>query len=155
MLDVIAPLVVPTTTRSVLISLDGLGGLRRPETGRSELETAHLPNLSLLAAEAACGLIRHVAPGITPGSGPGHLGLFGYDPLHYQVGRGVLEALGIEFDLRAGDVAARGNFCTIAGAGKITDRRAGRVATEVNLKRPERLRRPRLPGLAPFGDLVR
>src|SRR5437016_12044563 len=107
MLDVIAPLVVPNTTKIVLISLDGLGGLPRPETGRSELETAHLPNLSLLAAEAACGLIRHVAPGITPGSGPGHLGLFGYDPLRYQVGRGVLEALGIEFDLRPGDVAAR------------------------------------------------
>src|SRR5205823_2877257 len=94
--------VVPNTTKIVLVSLDGLGGLPRPETGRSELETAHLPNLSQLATEAACGLIRHVAPGITPGSGPGHLGLFGYDPLHYQVGRGVLEALGIEFDLPAG-----------------------------------------------------
>src|SRR5207245_2635648 len=78
-------LVVPNTTKIVLVSLDGLGGLPRPETGRSELETAHLPNLSQLATEAACGLIRHVAPGITPGSGPGHLGLFGYDPLHYQV----------------------------------------------------------------------
>src|SRR5216117_3525380 len=77
MLDVIAPLVISNTTKIVLISLDGLGGLPRPETGRSELETAHLPNLSQLATEAACGLIRHVAPGITPGSGPGHLGLFG------------------------------------------------------------------------------
>src|SRR6266850_732967 len=105
MLDVIAPLVISNTTKIVLVSLDGLGGLPRPETGRSELETAHLPNLSQLATEAACGLIRHVAPGITPGSGPGHLGLFGYDPLHYQVGRGVLEGLGIEFDLRAGDGA--------------------------------------------------
>src|SRR2546427_12111516 len=134
MLDVIAPLVISNTTKIVLVSLDGLGGLPRPETGRSELETAHLPNLSQLATEAACGLIRHVAPGITPGSGPGHLGLFGYDPLLYQVGRGVLEALGIEFDLRAGDVAARGNFCTVDGMGRITDRRAGRIATEVSVR---------------------
>src|SRR5437667_71488 len=81
MLDLIAPLVVSNTTKIVLVSLDGLGGLPRPETGRSELETARLPNLSQLATEAACGLIRHVAPGITPGSGPGHLGLFGYDPV--------------------------------------------------------------------------
>jgi len=150
MLDVIAPLVISNTTKIVLVSLDGLGGLPRPETGRSELETARLPNLSALAAEAACGLIRHVAPGITPGSGPGHLGLFGYDPLHYQVGRGVLEALGIEFDLRAGDIAARGNFCTIDRAGRITDRRAGRIATEVNVRLTERLRRIRLPGVEVF-----
>ena len=155
MLDVIAPLVVQNTTKIVLISLDGLGGLPRPETGRSELETAHLPNLAQLATEAACGLIRHVAPGITPGSGPGHLGLFGYDPLQFQVGRGVLEALGIEFDLRAGDVAARGNFCTIDGAGRITDRRAGRLATEINLKLTERLRKIRLPGVEVFVETVK
>ena len=155
MLDVIAPLVIQNTTKIVLVSLDGLGGLPRLETGRSELETAHLPNLSQLATEAACGLIRHVAPGITPGSGPGHLGLFGYDPLHYQVGRGVLEALGIEFDLRAGDVAARGNFCTIDGAGRITDRRAGRLATEINLRLTERLRKIRLPGVEAFVETVK
>jgi 2,3-bisphosphoglycerate-independent phosphoglycerate mutase len=155
MLDVIAPLVVRNTTKIVLVSLDGLGGLPRPETGRSELETAHLPNLSQLATEAACGLIRHVAPGITPGSGPGHLGLFGYDPLRYQVGRGVLEALGIEFDLRAGDVAARGNFCTIDDAGRITDRRAGRLATEINLRLTERLRKIRLPGVEVFVESVK
>jgi 2,3-bisphosphoglycerate-independent phosphoglycerate mutase len=150
MLDVIAPLVISNTTKIVLVSLDGLGGLPRPETGRSELETARLPNLSQLATEAACGLIRHVAPGITPGSGPGHLGLFGYDPLQYQVGRGVLEALGIEFELRAGDVAARGNFCTVDGVGRITDRRAGRIATELNLRLTERLRRIKLPGVEVF-----
>ena len=150
MLDVIAPLVVSNTTKIVLVSLDGLGGLPRPETGRSEMETARLPNLSQLASEAACGLIRHVAPGITPGSGPGHLGLFGYDPLQYQVGRGVLEALGIEFDLRAGDVAARGNFCTVDGAGRITDRRAGRISTDVSVRLTERLRRIRLPGVEVF-----
>src|ERR687891_2525796 len=102
MLELLAPLVVTNDSKIVLLSLDGLGGLPRPETGRSELETARLPNLTALATVAGCGLLRHVAPGITPGSGPGHLGLFGYDPLAYQVGRGVLEALGIEFDLRAG-----------------------------------------------------
>src|SRR5262245_33020823 len=138
MLDLIRSLVISGESKIVFLSSDGLGGLPRPETGRSELETARLPHLSRLATEAACGLIRHVAPGITPGSGPGHLGLFGYDPLHYQVGRGVLEALGIDFELGAGDVAARGNFCTVDSAGKITDRRAGRLATEINLKLTER-----------------
>ena len=147
MLDLIAPLVVPGETKIALLSLDGLGGLARPDTGRSELETARLPNLSRLASHSACGLIRHVAPGITPGSGPGHLGLFGYDPLRYQVGRGVLEALGIEFDLRAGDVAARGNFCTVDAQGLITDRRAGRISTEVCIRLTERLRTIRLPGV--------
>ena len=147
MLDLIRPLVVGNTTKIVLLSLDGLGGLPRPETGRSELETARVPNLSTLAAEAACGLLRHVAPGITPGSGPGHLGLFGYDPLAYQVGRGVLEALGIEFDLRAGDVAARGNFCTVDAQGRITDRRAGRIPTDVCVRLTDRLRTIRLPGV--------
>src|SRR5499433_4148437 len=134
------------TTKIVLCSLDGLGGLPRPATGKSELETARLPNLHALAARSACGLIRHVGPGVTPGSGPGHLGLFGYDPLRYPVGRGVLEALGIEFDLRPGDVAARGNFCTVDAAGRITDRRAGRISTEVNIGLTERLRRIKLPG---------
>jgi 2,3-bisphosphoglycerate-independent phosphoglycerate mutase len=147
MLDLIRSLVIENTTKIVLLSLDGLGGLPRSETGRSELETARLPNLSALATASACGLLRHVAPGITPGSGPGHLGLFGYDPLGFQVGRGVLEALGIEFDLRAGDVAARGNFCTVDGAGLITDRRAGRIATDVNVRLTERLRSIRLPGV--------
>src|SRR5437867_5833219 len=147
MLDLIRSLAIPNTTKIVLLSRDGLGGLPRPETGRSELETARLPNLSALATEAACGLLRHVAPGVTPGSGPGHLGLFGYDPLAYQVGRGVLEALGIEFDLRAGDVAARGNFRTVDAQGRITDRRAGRIPTEVCVKLTDRLRSIRLPGV--------
>src|SRR4029450_13976607 len=112
----------PSSAQIVLMSLDGLGGLPRPETGKSELETARIPNLSALASEAACGLLRHVAPGITPASGPGPLGLFAYEPLQYQVGRGVLESLGIEFDLRPGDVAARGNFCSVDAHGRITDR---------------------------------
>jgi 2,3-bisphosphoglycerate-independent phosphoglycerate mutase len=146
-LDLIRPLVVDNDTKIVLLSLDGLGGLPRPETGRSELETARVPNLTRLASEAACGLVRHVAPGITPGSGPGHLGLFGYDALRFQVGRGVLEALGIEFDLRAGDVAARGNFCTVDAHGLITDRRAGRISTDVCVRLTDRLRTIRVPGV--------
>jgi 2,3-bisphosphoglycerate-independent phosphoglycerate mutase len=155
MLDVIRSLVVSNTTKIVMLSLDGLGGLPRPDTGRSELETARLPNLEALASEAACGLLRHVGPGITPGSGPGHLGLFGYEPLAYQVGRGVLEALGIEFDLRPGDVAARGNFCTVDADGRITDRRAGRIATEICVRLTERLRTIRLPGVELFVEPVK
>jgi 2,3-bisphosphoglycerate-independent phosphoglycerate mutase len=136
----------PNTTKIVLCSLDGLGGLPRPATGKSELETARLPNLHGLAARSACGLLRHVGPGITPGSGPGHLGLFGYDPLQHPVGRGVLEALGIDFHLKPGDVAARGNFCTVDGEGRITDRRAGRIATDLCIKLCDRLRAIRVDG---------
>src|SRR2546425_184135 len=145
MLALLTGLVVSNTTKIVLLSLDGLAGLPRLKTGKSEMETASLPNLDALATEAACGLLRHVAPGITPGSGPGHLGLFGYDPLRFPVGRGVLEALGIDFDLRPGDVAARGNFCTVDGRGLITDRRAGRISTERCIELVDRLRRIRLP----------
>jgi 2,3-bisphosphoglycerate-independent phosphoglycerate mutase len=155
MLDFIAPLVVESTTKIVLMSLDGLAGLPHPDTGRSEMETAAMPNLHALAARSACGLIRHVAPGITPGSGPGHLGLFGYDPIQYQVGRGVLEALGIEFDLRPGDVAARGNFCSVDEHGLITDRRAGRIATEASARLVDRLRTIRLPGVEIFVEPVK
>lgn len=146
-LDLIHSLVVPGTTKIVLLSSDGLGGFPDRATGLSELETARIPNLDALARRGACGLLRHVAPGITPGSGPGHLGLFGYEPLRYPVGRGVLEALGIDFDLRQGDVAARGNFCTIDAAGRITDRRAGRISTERSTALVERLRRIRVPGV--------
>jgi 2,3-bisphosphoglycerate-independent phosphoglycerate mutase len=155
MLDVIAPLVVENSTKIVLLSLDGLGGLPHPDTGKSELETARLPNLDALATRAACGLIRHVAPGITPGSGPGHLGLFGYDPLFYQVGRGVLEAMGIEFDLRPGDVAARGNFCSVDDRGLITDRRAGRISTDLCIRLTDTLRAITVPGVQLFVEPVK
>ena len=139
-LGLLRSLAQPGTAKIILCSLDGLGGLPRPGTGKSELETARIPNLHALASRSACGLLRHVGPGITPGSGPGHLGLFGYDPLQHPVGRGVLEALGIDFHLKPGDVAARGNFCSVDGEGRITDRRAGRISTELCVKLCEKLR---------------
>jgi len=130
-LDQIRELARPTPSRIVLLVIDGLGGLPHIETGRTELESANTPNLDRLAREGICGMIDPVSPGITPGSAPGHLALFGYDPLQFSVGRGVLEALGIDFELKAGDVAARGNFCTIDEGGLISDRRAGRIPTEM------------------------
>jgi len=155
-LDLLTELVIPNDTKIVLLSLDGLGGLPHPDTGKSELETARIPYLTTLATRAACGLVRHVAPGITPGSGPGHLGLFGYDPLFYRVGRGVLEALGIDFELQPGDIAARGNFCTVDARGLISDRRAGRIASEVCIRLTERLRKDiGLPGVELFVEPVK
>jgi 2,3-bisphosphoglycerate-independent phosphoglycerate mutase len=114
----------------VLLVIDGLGGLPHPKTAKTELETANTPNLDRLAAGSTCGLIDPVGPGITPGSTPGHLALFGYDPVKYNIGRGVVAALGIDFDLQSDDIAARGNFCTVDNSGLLTDRRAGRIPTE-------------------------
>jgi 2,3-bisphosphoglycerate-independent phosphoglycerate mutase len=131
-LELMKELVIPTPTKIVLLVMDGLGGLPRPETGKTELETAATPNLDRLAAKSTCGLTDPVSPGVTPGSAPAHLALFGYDPLTFNVGRGVLEAMGIDFDLQPQDVAARGNFCTVDKAGLITDRRAGRISTATN-----------------------
>ncbi|MBI4233657.1 MAG: 2,3-bisphosphoglycerate-independent phosphoglycerate mutase [Chloroflexi bacterium] len=120
----------PSLSRIVMLVVDGLGGLPHPDTRRSELETAHLPNLNRLAQESASGLTVPVLPGVAPGSGPGHLALFGYDPVKYLIGRGVLEALGIGLEMQPGDVAARGNFCTVDGDGRVIDRRAGRIPSE-------------------------
>lgn len=129
-LELIKEIAHSSPTRIILLVIDGLGGLPHPETGRTELETAHTPNLDKLAAGGICGLSDPVSRGITPGSAPGHLALFGYEPLSFNIGRGVLEAVGIDFDLQAGDEAARGNFCSVDKAGLITDRRAGRISTE-------------------------
>ena len=136
-----------TPSKMVLLVADGLGGLAHPDTGKSELETAHTPNLDALAQKSACGLTTPVLPGVAPGSGPGHLALFGYDPLKHQIGRGALEALGIEVELAPGDVAARGNFCTVDGDGLLTDRRAGRIPTDLSAPICDRLDRIEIPGV--------
>ncbi len=148
-------LVVPAQTKIVLIVMDGLGGLPIEAGGKTELESAQKPNLDALAAQSALGLADPVAPGITPGSGPGHLGIFGYDPLRYEIGRGVLEALGIDFDLGPDDVAARGNFCSVDANGNLTDRRAGRIATELNVELVNLLRTIKLDGVQVFVETVK
>src|SRR5580693_6248349 len=125
-------LTLPAGAKLALVVLDGLGDLATREQGYvTPLEAASTPNLDAVAKDSAQGRMIPVAPGITPGSGPGHLGLFGYDPLEFQVGRGVIEALGLGLELKAGDVAARANFCTLDAKGIVTDRRAGRIETEV------------------------
>jgi 2,3-bisphosphoglycerate-independent phosphoglycerate mutase len=154
-LDLIRKLTVASDTKIVLAVVDGLGGLPHAETGRSELDAAETTHLDRLASESACGLTMPVGYGITPGSGPGHLALFGYDPLRYLAGRGVLEALGIDFDLQPQDVAARGNFCTLDEQGRIVDRRAGRLGTEQNAALCEKLRQIELPGVQLFVEPVR
>src|SRR5919199_4775537 len=111
------PLAVPNSTKIVLLVMDGLGGLPREPGGKTELESADCPNLNALAARSALGLADPVGSGVTAGSGAGHLALFGYDPLVYEIGRGVLEALGIDFDLGPNDLAARGNFATVDAQG--------------------------------------
>ncbi len=119
-------------SKIVLLVIDGVGGLPHLETGKTELESARKPNLNRIARDSLCGLIDPVGPGITPGSAPGHLAIFGYDPVEYNIGRGVVEAVGIDLELKPDDIAARGNFCTIDDKGIITDRRAGRISTEKN-----------------------
>jgi 2,3-bisphosphoglycerate-independent phosphoglycerate mutase len=155
MLDLIKPLAIRNSSKIVLAIADGLGGLPLERGGPTELEAAATPHLDALVADNVCGLSIPVLPGITPGSGPGHLGLFGYDPLQHQIGRGVLEALGIDFELRASDVAARGNFCTVDAEGVITDRRAGRISSDAARELVVKLQAIRLPGVELFVEHVR
>ncbi len=149
-LDLVRELAETNTSKIVLLVADGLGGLPREPGGLTELETAATPNLDRLAVGGTSGLSVPVLPGITPGSGPGHLGLFGYDPLEFRIGRGALEATGIGFDLGPDDVAARGNFCTLDSAGLITDRRAGRIPSEESFRVVERLAAVAIPGVETF-----
>ncbi len=129
-LELMKELSRPSESKIILFTIDGLGGLPDPTTGKSELEMANLPNLDALAARGICGMVDPIGCGITPGSAPGHLALFGYDPVSCNIGRGVLEAIGIDINLKPGEVAARGNFCTLDENGKVADRRAGRISTE-------------------------
>ena len=148
-------LIEPAKTKIVLLVMDGLGGLPMQTGGQTELETAQTPNLDQLASEGITGLHQPIAVGITPGSGPSHLALFGYDPLQYQVGRGVLSGLGIGFDLQPNDVAARGNFCTLDDDGLVEDRRAGRIPSEKNKELCDLLRQIELPGVEVFVQTVK
>lgn len=135
------------TTKMVLLIMDGLGGLASGIGGLTELETAQTPNLDALARTGMVGLMHPIVMGITPGSGPGHLGLFGYDPVKFLIGRGVLEAVGIGEKLTDKDVAARGNFCTVDENGVITDRRAGRISTQECARMVDIIRDISLPGI--------
>ncbi|TWT77488.1 cofactor-independent phosphoglycerate mutase [Posidoniimonas polymericola] len=135
----IKPLLQKNDSKIVMYVGDGLGGLPQQPGGKTELEAASTPNLDKLAAEGVSGSSIPVAPGISPGSGPGHLGLFGFDPVEYLIGRGALEATGIGFELKEGDVAIRANFCTLDADGNIADRRAGRIPSEESFKVVEKL----------------
>ena len=148
--ELIRELAEKNGSKIVMLVADGLGGLPLEPHGKTELETASTPNLDRLASRGTSGLSVPVLPGITPGSGPGHLGLFGYDPLAFKIGRGALEATGIGFELGPHDVAARGNFCTLDSAGLISDRRAGRIPSEESFKVVERLQSVKIPGVETF-----
>ncbi len=146
---------VKNDSKIVMLVADGLGGLPLTPGGKTELETAKKPNLDALAKIGVQGASLPVCPGIAPGSGPGHLGLFGYDPVKYLIGRGALEATGIGFQMQPGDVAARGNFCTLDSSGKITDRRAGRIPSDESAPLAIRLREAKVAGYEIFVEPVK
>ena len=154
-LKLINEMAVDNGSKIVLLVMDGLGGLPLEPGGPTELEAAHTPNMDALTARSTLGLSEVVAPAFSPGSGPGHIALFGYDPFEYLIGRGVLEALGIGFKLTHQDVAIRANFCTVDQDGRITDRRAGRISTEECAKRVEILRQIQIPGVEIFVEPVK
>ncbi len=142
-------------SKIVMLVADGLGGLPVEPGGPTELEAARTPNLDALARRGVQGSMNPIAPGITPGSGPGHLGLFGYDPVKYLIGRGALEATGVGFELGPNDVAIRCNFCSLDAEGKITDRRAGRIPTEQSAPLAIKLREISIPGVELFVEPVK
>ncbi len=148
--EVIKKLSIENDSKIVLLVIDGLGGLPLPKSGKTELETASTTHLDALAAQSICGLMDPISPGITPGSGPAHLALFGYPPLKYEVGRGVLAALGIGFPLQESDVAARINFATKNQEGLIIDRRAGRLSSDKGAELCKILDKIKLPGIEIF-----
>ncbi|MDR1485782.1 MAG: 2,3-bisphosphoglycerate-independent phosphoglycerate mutase [Planctomycetaceae bacterium] len=151
----ISDLKEPGEGKIVLLVSDGIGGLPLQAGGLTELEAADTPNLDALAKIGVQGLSTPIKPGITPGSGPGHLGLFGYDPLEFVIGRGALEAAGIGFEMRDGDVAIRGNFCTTDSNGNITDRRAGRIPSDESAKVVDKLRAIKIDGIEIFVEPVK
>ena len=153
--DLIKNLQETNDGKIVMLVSDGIGGLPMKPGGLTELETAKTPNLDALAKVGVQGLSTPIKPGITPGSGPGHLGLFGYDPLKYIIGRGALEAAGIGFVMTDKDVAIRCNFCTTDASGNITDRRAGRIASEESAKVVETLKAIKIPGVEIFVEPVK
>ncbi|MBL8856515.1 MAG: 2,3-bisphosphoglycerate-independent phosphoglycerate mutase [Planctomycetaceae bacterium] len=153
--DLMRDLHVKNDSKIVMLVADGLGGLPMQPGGKTELEAANTPHLDALVADGVCGLSIPVLPGIAPGSGPGHLGLFGYDPLQFLIGRGALEATGIGLELQAQDVAVRGNFCTLDAAGKISDRRAGRIASEESLLVVKKLQQVKLAGVEVIVEAVK
>jgi len=146
---------IKNSTKIVMYVADGLGGLPQEPGGLTELETARTPNLDALAKRGVLGGSIPIFPGISPGSGPGHLALFGYDPIQYLIGRGALEATGIGFELQEGDVAIRANFCTLDAVGNITDRRAGRIPTEESAPLARKLRGVSIPGVEVFVEPVK
>jgi len=147
-------LTTKTDSKMILIVMDGLGGCQN-ETGKTELETASHPNMDALAKKSICGLSDPISAGITPGSGPAHLSLFGYDPLKHEIGRGLLDTLGIDFHFTPGDLAARGNYCTVDDKGIITDRRAGRISTEKNIELCKKLDGMEIDGVKIFAMPVK
>jgi 2,3-bisphosphoglycerate-independent phosphoglycerate mutase len=145
----ISELLVSNSTKIVFLIMDGLGGIQMEGKGGTELQAARTPHLDQLAEVSSCGLLDPVGPGITPGSGPAHFALFGYDPIQYNIGRGILEATGIDFPLTEKDVVARMNFATVDSGGKVTDRRAGRISSETNQRVCQKIRQ----GLKPRAGL--
>jgi 2,3-bisphosphoglycerate-independent phosphoglycerate mutase len=125
-------LVIKNSTKIIFLIMDGLGGLPMGERDQTELEAARTPNMDAIAGKSVCGLLDPIGYGVTPGSGPAHFALFGYDPIQNNIGRGILEAAGIDFPMTERDLLIRINFATVDKNGIIVDRRAGRIDNETN-----------------------